>query len=68
MATGTEVGGRVPPGSVGAGNPGRVAHRRFGATEVSDDLRIARWHWPVDRILANGSVICGGDVAARARV
>jgi len=27
-------------------------------------VRLAWWDWPIDRILAQEALICGGDVAA----
>lgn len=67
VGAGAVVGGVVPPYSVIVGNPGRVVRHRFDDATVERLLRIAWWDWPIGRILANESAICGADLEALER-
>ncbi|ROU02675.1 CatB-related O-acetyltransferase [Histidinibacterium lentulum] len=64
VGAGAVAGGRLPPYSVVAGNPGRVVRRRFDGATIAALLEIAWWDWPPEQILAAEAAICGGDLAA----
>jgi len=64
LGAGAVVGGRVPPYSVVAGNPGRVLRRRFDEAVIARLAEIAWWEWPIDRILTHEAAICGADITA----
>ncbi|BDG70331.1 CatB-related O-acetyltransferase [Roseomonas fluvialis] len=57
----------VPPYGVVAGNPARLAHRRFDAGTVERLLEIAWWDWPADRVARAIPALVRGDVAAISR-
>lgn len=54
----------VPPYGVVAGNPARLAHRRFDAATVERLLAIAWWDWPAERVARAIPALVRGDVAA----
>jgi virginiamycin A acetyltransferase len=54
----------VPPYGVVAGNPARLAHRRFDAATVDRLLEIAWWDWPAERVARAIPALVRGDVAA----
>lgn len=54
----------VPPYAVVGGNPATVRKYRFSDQVVARLLRLAWWHWPIDKISANLKHIVGGDVDA----
>ena len=64
VGAGAVVSGRVPDYAIVHGNPGRVSRVRFPADQVARLLAVAWWHWPIERILAHETEICGGDVSA----
>lgn len=64
IGAGAVVGGRIPPYSIVAGNPGRVIRRRFDQETIERLLALAWWNWPIERILAAEAAICGGDITA----
>ena len=68
VGAGAVVGGCVPPYTVVAGNPARIQRRRVPEEVARRLVRIAWWHWPIDRILASEAEICGGDAEALERV
>lgn len=57
----------VPPYGVVAGNPARLAHRRFDAATVDRLLEIAWWDWPAERVARAIPALVRGDVAAVSR-
>jgi virginiamycin A acetyltransferase len=57
----------VPPYGVVAGNPARLAHRRFDAATVDRLLAIAWWDWPAERVARAIPALVRGDVAALSR-
>jgi virginiamycin A acetyltransferase len=57
----------VPPYGVVAGNPARLAHRRFDAATVDRLLEIAWWDWPAERVARAIPALVRGDVAALSR-
>ncbi|CAH0314200.1 CatB-related O-acetyltransferase [Roseomonas sp. CECT 9278] len=57
----------VPPYGVVAGNPARLAHRRFDAATVDRLLEIAWWDWPAERVARAIPALVRGDVAALRR-
>lgn len=61
------VTGDVPPYGVVAGNPARLARRRFDAATVEALLRIAWWDWPAERVARAIPALVKGDVAALIR-
>ncbi|AZQ65894.1 CatB-related O-acetyltransferase [Silicimonas algicola] len=67
VGAGAVVSGSIPDYAIVAGNPGRVLRRRFTDGQIDRLMRIAWWDWPIDRILAHESEICGGDVDALER-
>lgn len=64
IGAGAVLGGDVPPYSIAIGNPGRAIRRRFDPDQIARLQRIAWWDWPIDRICAAESEICGGDLDA----
>jgi virginiamycin A acetyltransferase len=64
IGAGAVVAGEVPPYAIVAGNPARIVRHRFDADTVTRILKLAWWHWPIDRILAHEAAICGGEIAA----
>lgn len=58
------VASDVPPYSVLAGNPGRVAKQRFSDDVVKRLLAIAWWNWPVDKVTRHIAAITGADIEA----
>lgn len=54
----------VPAYGVVAGNPARLARRRFDAATVERLLRIAWWDWPPERVARAIPALVTGDVAA----
>lgn len=64
IGAGAVVAGKVPDYGVVAGNPARVLRRRFEDATVARLLRIAWWDWPIEKIIANETAICGADLAA----
>jgi virginiamycin A acetyltransferase len=61
------VTGDVPPYGVVAGNPARLARRRFDAATVEALLAIAWWDWPAERVARAVPALVKGDVAALTR-
>lgn len=57
----------VPPYGVVAGNPARLAHRRFDAPTVDRLLQIAWWDWPAERVARAIPALVRGDVDALIR-
>jgi virginiamycin A acetyltransferase len=64
IGAGAVVGGSVPDYAVVRGNPGRVARMRFDDRTIGRLLDLAWWDWPIDRIMAHETAICGADPAA----
>jgi virginiamycin A acetyltransferase len=64
IGAGAVVAGHVPPYSIVAGNPARVVRKRFPDDQIARLQALAWWDWPIDRILAQEALICGGDVDA----
>lgn len=56
----------VPPFAIVGGNPAGVIRQRFSDEVSADLLRIAWWHWPVDKIERNLAALEGCDIAALA--
>lgn len=67
VGAGSVVGGTVPPYAVVAGNPARVVRMRFAPGIVAALLDLAWWDWPIERILAHETALCGGDPEALIR-
>ena len=67
VGAGAVVAGTVPDYAVVAGNPARVVRMRFDEARISRLMRIAWWDWPIGRILAHETEICGGNVDALER-
>lgn len=53
----------VAPYGVVAGNPARLARRRFDAATVERLLEIAWWNWPAERVARAIPALVRGDVA-----
>jgi acetyltransferase-like isoleucine patch superfamily enzyme len=53
----------VPPYAIVAGNPGRVVRYRFDEKVIEGLLAIRWWDWPLDKIHANQTALCGGSAA-----
>ena len=64
IGSGAVVAGQVADYAIVAGNPAKVIRQRFSQADVVRLRRIAWWHWPIDRILANEALIAGNDVSA----
>lgn len=64
IGAGAVVHGAVPPYSIIAGNPAQVIRPRFDAKTIARLQEIAWWDWPIELIVANEALICGGDVDA----
>jgi virginiamycin A acetyltransferase len=64
IGAGAVVAGQVPPYTIVAGNPAGVVRRRFGAAQIEALEALKWWDWPIDLILENEALICGGDVEA----
>lgn len=64
IGAGAVVSKDVPPYAIVAGNPARVVRRRFDEQAIAQLLQIRWWTWPIDRIRAFESLLCGGDIAA----
>ncbi|WP_299412941.1 CatB-related O-acetyltransferase [uncultured Sulfitobacter sp.] len=67
VGAGAVVQGCVDAYSIVAGNPARVVRHRFSQEEIDTLQRLQWWDWPIDMILENEGLICGGDVQALAR-
>lgn len=63
IGAGAVVSGVVPPYTIFAGNPARLVRKRFSGDVVRRMQALAWWDWPIEMILANEALICGGDVA-----
>lgn len=57
------VAGDVPPYTVAAGNPCRVTRRRFDDDLTAYLLELKWWDWPPEKIFANLSALCSGDLS-----
>ena len=68
VGAGAVVGGKVPDYTVVGGNPARVIRRRVSPEDADRMRRIAWWDWPIDKILAHESLICGADIKALAAI
>lgn len=64
IGAGAVVGGDIRPYALVIGNPGRIRRMRFDDATIRRLLDIAWWDWPIERILAHETAICGGDLAA----
>jgi len=51
----------VPPYAIVAGNPARVARRRFDEKTVEGLLRLRWWDWPIEEIERNHAAIAAAD-------
>jgi acetyltransferase-like isoleucine patch superfamily enzyme len=54
----------VRPYAIVAGNPAREIRRRFEDEQVEALLRIAWWHWPLEKVLAAVPELCSENVDA----
>ena len=52
----------VPPYAIVAGNPARVVRMRFDEATVARLLKVAWWHWPIDKIMRNVDAIAGSNL------
>lgn len=68
VAAGSVVVSDVPPYAVVAGNPARIARRRFGDDDVEALLRAAWWDWPLASITAHARTIMAGTPAELERI
>lgn len=64
VGAGAVVAGQIPPYSVIVGNPCSVLRRRFDLAQIEKLEQVRWWDWPIEEILANEEIICGGDVDA----
>lgn len=64
IGAGSVVAGTVPPYAIVVGNPGRVIRMRFSPQDVARLQSASWWHWPIEKILAHETEICGVDVDA----
>ena len=62
IATRAVVVKDVPPYAIVAGNPARIVKFRFDEATIERLLNIAWWHWDIDKINKNLSLICSLDV------
>ena len=53
----------IAPYAIVAGNPARLIRFRFSAETIAKLLVIAWWNWPIEKIEANTSMLCGEDVS-----
>lgn len=54
----------VQPYTIVGGNPAKVIRQRFSDEIVAALLKIAWWHWDIEKITRNLEKIVGGDVKA----
>lgn len=54
----------VPPYAVVGGNPAAVIRMRYPSDVICELLEIAWWDWPIDKIEANLTSLCNGDLTA----
>lgn len=52
----------VHPYAIVAGNPARLVRYRFDEVTITKLLEIAWWNWPLEKIEANISLLCGENV------
>lgn len=64
IGAGAVVSRDVPPYAVVAGNPAKVIRTRYDELTVERLQTIGWWSWPIERIQAFESLLCGGDVEA----
>ena len=62
IGAGTVVAKDVPHYAIVAGNPARLVRYRFDEVTIRTLLDIAWWNWPLEKIEANISLLCGGQV------
>ncbi len=67
IASEAVVTSNVEPYAIVGGNPAKLIRARFDAPTIDRLLQIRWWDWPMEKITANVTAICGGDVAALAR-
>ncbi|MCX7568239.1 CatB-related O-acetyltransferase [Sulfitobacter sp. F26169L] len=64
VGAGAVASGQVPAYSVIAGNPARQIRLRFDPAEITVLQKLEWWHWPIEKVLENEALICGGNVTA----
>lgn len=63
IGAGTVVVKDVPPYAIVAGNPAKLIRCRFDEVTITKLLEIAWWTWPLEKIEANISILCGENVS-----
>lgn len=58
----------VPPYAIVGGNPATLLRHRFDAETIEQLLRIRWWDWSDERIAAQTTLLCSGDVERFVRV
>lgn len=64
VGAGSVVRHDLPPYSIAAGNPARVAGFRFSSEQIAALLEIRWWDWPLDRIGACLDLLIAPDIDA----
>lgn len=64
IGAGAVVSRDIPPYAVAAGNPARIVRTRYDEPTVVRLQAIGWWNWPIERIRAFESLLCGSDIEA----